>query len=317
MKLDEAFDNFRRGFESDRLAQAYIIVGLTHGDGRDLVEKALGLIFCTATEKLCGLCRSCRQVEDHTHPDILWVEPQMKSRKISIEQVRNLQRRVFYTSFSGGWKACVLVCADRLGAEASNAFLKTLEEPPGKSIFFLLTDSPQFLLPTIVSRCQCITVSGDESRLPDVWRESIVDILTDSGPDNIVAAFARSDRLVRLLKEIKNAAQEEESAIAAARALDEDDGTLNARTNSRYREIRTGIMRFVLLWYRDILLLVCGADDNVVCNISYLDFMKEKVNGMTYRQAFRNVAFVEAMNHQLERNLPEGPVLSSGFCRLV
>lgn len=317
MKPDEAFKHLKHSFESGRLAQAYLVVGTPRAGGQALAERVLGLVYCIAAEKPCGDCRACGQVKRHTHPDILWVEPQKKSRKISIEQVRDLQRRIFQTSFSGGWKACVLVGTDRLGPEASNAFLKTLEEPPAKSIFFLLTDSPQFLLTTIVSRCQRITLSGDRVSLPNAWRERLVGVLTQAGPDSTVTAFARADRLVQFLKEIKKTIEAEESQMASAGALDERDDTLEARINSRYREVRTGIMRYVLLWYRDILLLLCGTDDDFVFNDDCLDLMKKKVGGLTLTQALRNIQALEAMNSQLERNLPEEPVLSLGFSRLT
>lgn len=331
MKLEEAFDNIRRGFESGRPAQAYIISGAPRAEGQDLAEMVLTLVCCTAEKKPCGVCRSCEQVKKHTHPDIMWIEPQKKSRKISIEQVRDLQGRIFQTSFFSGWKICVLVGADRLGIEASNAFLKTLEEPPGKSLFFLLTDSPQFLLSTIISRCQRVTLSGDQSRLPDSRRKTLYSIFTDSryegniaelsrvagGSESVIASFSRADRLVRLLKEVKESVKAEEYEIVADGELDEENETLDARVNSRYREMRMEIMRFLLLWYRDILLLLCGADDNLVYNDRHLVFMKEKTKGMTYRQALHNVAVVEAMNRQLERNMPEGAVMGFGFSRLV
>ena len=334
MRMDEAFKHLKHGFESGRLAQAYIVAGTQRLEGQAFVERALELVYCTTAEKEkpCGHCRACTQVKYHSHPDILWIEPEKKSRKISIDQVRKIQRLIFQTSFFGGWKACVLVGADRLGSEASNAFLKTLEEPPGKSIFFLLTDSPQFLLPTIVSRCQRINVSSERVSLADDWRKRILGVLTDDGAartsmtgiacqqgrlHNAVTAFARADKLVRLLKEVKETIEMEETEMASAMASDEKEEIRDARINARYREVRTSIMRFILLWYRDILLLLCGGDDAFVLNDDYLDLMKKKTKGLTLRQALRNIQVVEAMNSQLERNITEAPVFGFGFCSLA
>ena len=330
MKLDEAFRHLKSGFESGRPAQAIVVSGAPRAEGQALAEMVLEVMYCTMEKKGCGHCRSCEQVKKHTHPDILWIEPQKKSRKISIEQVRVLQSRMSQTSYFNGWKACVLVGADRLGVEASNAFLKTLEEPSGKSIFFLLTDSPQFLLSTIVSRCQRITLSADQNRLPSCWHEPLFDILTEIRPEgksatlsrdagdseHAVAAFARADRIVRLLQEVYQAAKAEESELASSGALEEDNETLDARINSRYREMRTEIVRSILSWYRDILLLLCGAEDALIYNEKYLNIVRKKAESLTYRQALNNVAIVEAMNRQLEKHLPEGSVLSFGFSRL-
>jgi DNA polymerase-3 subunit delta' len=96
-------------------------------------------LFCTAEEKPCKKCASCRRVEEHTEPDVHWIFPEMKSRVISAEQMREkLLAEISQTSFSGGWKVGVLVGADRLNDSSANAFLKTLEEPPENA--FLVVD---------------------------------------------------------------------------------------------------------------------------------------------------------------------------------
>jgi DNA polymerase III subunit delta' len=232
---------------------------------------------------------------------------------------------IFQTAFAGGWKACVLVGADRLGQEASNAFLKTLEEPPEKSVFFLLTDSPQSLLPTIWSRCQHIGLSGDEVNLRDEWKKELIGILAASGNRNATAALGASERIIRLLKQMKSAAIDEEYEAAEARATEdekgakkaeEDDDTLDARAEARFREWRRSVMRLIMNWQRDILLLVCGAEDDLLFNNSHAKMLKETARGTTKSKAVNNLRIIEEMNRRIETNLPEAPVLSYGFSRL-
>jgi len=322
MIADEAIQNLKHAFESSRLAHAYIIVGSPREEGRVLAEKVLGLIFCSGRSKPCGECRSCQDVGSHKHPDVLWVEPQKKSRKISIEQIRDFQKQVFQTSFSGGWKAVVLVGADRIGDQAANAFLKTLEEPPRQCIFLLLTDSPQFLLPTVVSRCQTINVSSGRLSLPDEWRRKVVEIMSNGcsspqGRKSVIAAFSCAESLLLFLKGIKDAIEEEESQIAAEGDADEDEETLDARVSSRYREARAAIMRSILLWHRDVLMLVCGVDSGLVFGDDDADCLKHRAGNLNLRGALANVRIVEDMNRQFDRNLAESTVLSLGFSRLI
>ena len=156
MTPDSAFALLRNSFEGGRLAQAYVVAAPPRGSGSELALRLLQLIYCESADRPCGECRQCVEVAGYSHPDVLWVEPQKKSRVIAVDQIRAVEQRIYHTSFLGGWKACVLLGADRLSPGAANAFLKTLEEPPGRSIFLLLTDGPQFLLPTILSRCQRI-----------------------------------------------------------------------------------------------------------------------------------------------------------------
>jgi len=321
MRIEEALQNLQHAILAERLAHAYIVIGAPREEGRSLVEQVLSLVFCSGKKKPCGECRGCIDVKEHTHPDVMWVEPQMKSRKISIDQIRNLQKQIFQTSYSGGWKACVLVGANRMGDQAANAFLKTLEEPPKKCIFFLLTDSPQFLLPTVVSRCQTINVASGQLNLPNDLRERIVDIMTRSntlvsGKRSTVAAFGVGERFAGLLNEIKKGIEKEEYQIADEGALEEDDETMDARISSRYREIRSAVIHAILLWHRDILMLVCGMDKGLVFRKDAYDCLVQKSKGLTVRAALRNIQTVEEMNRQLERNMPDKTVLDFGFSRL-
>jgi len=346
MTVKEALESFSHSVESGRVAQGYVVVGPPRGEAKAFAQQALQLIFCEARspepsglraepsvapsevegakegesprgKKPCGECRNCRKVAEQAHPDILWVEPEKKSRAISIEQVRDLQRLIYQTSFAGSWKACVMTAADRMGAPAANAFLKTLEEPPAKSVFFLLTDSPQALLPTIVSRCQRVAVAGDPARLPEAWRTALLAVLADSSGSGALAAFSRTDRVDRILKEMKERAKAEETEAAGADGQEVDDETLDARINARYREMRTGLMRYLLRWYRDLLMVVCGMDDRLVHNRDDLELLKKKARAVPYRQALRNVETIETMNRQLEGNILESSVLGLGFCRLT
>lgn len=317
MTPDEAFLHLKQSFEAGRLAQAYIVAAPPRGPGSELAVRVLQLIYCQSPDRPCGLCRQCNEAAAHTHPDVLWVEPQKKSRIISVEQMRDVGRRIYHTSFAGGWKACVLLGADRLGQEAANAFLKTLEEPPARSIFLLLTDSPQFLLPTIVSRCQRIALSGDYGALPEQWRSEALAVLTDTRGKGSVASLAGSDRMVALLKEIRKEAEEEEAAKLSGETEDASAELLDARTSARYREMRTSLLRLILRWQRDVLLLVSGGDEGLVHNRDHLGFLKGLAGGTTYRDAVRNVALIETMNRRLESNLPDGQVFAAAWGELT
>ena len=100
----EAWKGIRNGFESGRLAHAYVIVGSPRGNALQFAESFLKLLFCESAEKPCNECVTCRRVEEHKHSDTLWLEPQSKSRQIKADEVRAVVRRMTQTSFEGGWK---------------------------------------------------------------------------------------------------------------------------------------------------------------------------------------------------------------------
>lgn len=89
-----------------------------------------------------------------SHPDFIFLEPEKEI--ISIEMIKELNRKIGLTPFSGEFKIAILDSAEKMTKEAQNCFLKTLEEPRGKTLIILISSFPELLLPTILSRCQVI-----------------------------------------------------------------------------------------------------------------------------------------------------------------
>src|SRR5258708_561586 len=137
---DEAFSLLQSAHAQNRLHHAYLITG-SAGSGK----RALANRICTL---LIG-----KKIESLQHQDIHVIEPESKSRRILIEQMRELERSLHMRRLLGGHKTGVIAAADRLHPNAANAFLKTLEEPPGQSSLLLLSSLPDQLLETILSRC--------------------------------------------------------------------------------------------------------------------------------------------------------------------
>ncbi|MDE0404049.1 MAG: DNA polymerase III subunit delta' [Nitrospira sp.] len=109
----------------------------------------------------CGRCRACEQIDSGTYPDLLVIEPEQDKAnpQIKIDRVREIERHVIYRPLLSTRKVCIIDDADRLNANAANAFLKTLEDPPEHSLFILVTSQPLRLLATVRSRCLTLRFS--------------------------------------------------------------------------------------------------------------------------------------------------------------
>ncbi|MYC27178.1 MAG: DNA polymerase III subunit delta' [Nitrospira sp. SB0662_bin_26] len=109
----------------------------------------------------CGHCRACEQIDSGTYPDLLIIEPEQDKAnpQIKIDRVREIERHVIYRPLLSARKICIIDDADRLNANAANAFLKTLEDPPEHSLFILVTSRPLRLLATVRSRCLTLRFS--------------------------------------------------------------------------------------------------------------------------------------------------------------
>lgn len=312
--LTTALNSFDAALQAGRLAQAYLVVGNVREEGVPFAEQALSLLFCTGMMKPCGECPACSQIRDHKHVDVVWIEPEKKSRVVGIDRIRDLQKVIYQTSYSGGWKAVVMAGADRVGEEAANAFLKTLEEPPPRSIYFLLSDTPQAIMPTILSRCQRIVLSTESEQLPEPWRSELISLLGEPLAEGLIGRLARGARLEKLFGDLKKTVEKEEKdrfkeEQEALRNPDDkktakgDEDILNARIEARFRELRSMVLRAMLFWYRDLLVLVCGADTAGLRYPEQAAVLADLAARTGYGPALANIKVVEAMQRQFDRNM--------------
>ncbi|WP_349409046.1 DNA polymerase III subunit delta' [Pseudalkalibacillus sp. SCS-8] len=143
--------------KKERLAHAYLFKG-NKGTGKKQVALHLTKAYLCRmrdSSEPCGQCPDCKRIDSGNHPDVHLVEPDGQS--IKIEQVRKLQKEFSYLGLESKSKAYIIEHAERMTTQAANSLLKFLEEPGQKTIAFLLTENPQQLLDTILSRCQILT----------------------------------------------------------------------------------------------------------------------------------------------------------------
>ena len=134
-----------------RVGHAYLFSG-PRGVGKTTTARLVAMaVNCEREDKPCGECESCLLVRRGNHPDVTELDAASNN---SVEDVRDLREKVRLTSMRGGRRVWVLDEAHMLSRAASNALLKTLEEPPEGLVFVLATTEPEKLPPTILSRCQ-------------------------------------------------------------------------------------------------------------------------------------------------------------------
>lgn len=316
MTVEQAFAYLSQSYAAGRLAHAYVIEAAPRGNGLELATRLMQLLFCTEDEKPCGTCTGCRSVERGTHPDLHRIEPEKKSRVISVDAMRQFQHAFVTTSFSGGWKVGLIMNADCCHVASANAFLKTLEEPPEQTLFLLLTDQVQRLLPTVISRCQRISLAGGDALLPPgEARDAVMDVLRNLNTTGRVGAMASAAELTRLMKSLKESLVKAEKAIAREEEQDVDAETIDGRAGARYREVRQQIMMMVLCWLRDGLVLFAGSDANL---LSFPDEVAALQASMpdSYREGLRRIRILENAITQLNRNMPESLTLGHAFLSL-
>ncbi len=142
----------KRALGNRTLAHAYLFSG-PGGVGKKLTALALAAaVNCGDAAHGCGVCASCRKIASGGHPDVHLIASD--GEEIKIDQVRQVQSELSLKPFEGPKKILIVDGAENMNIASANAFLKTLEEPPGDALIVLITARPHGLLATIRSRCQ-------------------------------------------------------------------------------------------------------------------------------------------------------------------
>jgi len=197
--LSKEMAALRAAYEADRMPHALLIHEAPGAGGDRLATWIAQLVLKTDRAQ---------------HPDWISVQPIDDSRQIRIEQVRELAQELALTSHQGGYKVGVLSPADVLNRFAANALLKTLEEPPRRTVLILVASQPSRLPATILSRCQRVRVPAPSRADAVAWLEStrgkadwsaVLDII---GEAPMLAAEADASSVVQIGAEVRRGLEE-------------------------------------------------------------------------------------------------------------
>lgn len=224
-------------FSSGRLSHAILLTG-----------DALSSLQNTANALICRIL----ETSNPEHPDVFTLRPMKKGRRIPVDEVRELTRKVYLTGHQGAKKVAVIIEADRLNRESSNALLKTLEEPPAGTTLLLLTQRPAELLPTIRSRCfryrsndleEALNQSAwmDWKALYNEWLEGACGLPrgADEVARRILGAYGLVARFLETSEEMVKAAAPEKGDSGQESLSSEE---IEAETEGRARGLRRRLL---------------------------------------------------------------------------
>lgn len=327
----------QNSLSTGRLPHAILLTG----DNMPLIEKiALNLtkaLFCVNPPARgasglpldsCDLCDACIKVQENLCPDILWIRPESKLRLITIGQIRELIRIIQLKPMLGGFKVGIISNADRLNKDAANAFLKTLEEPPAKSLLILLSDQPDKIIDTILSRCFRITCfTGDLIAWPEndlAWFMEIVKKLP-AKPLGIIGKYSLIGKLLRRLADIKKETQEfieKERDLSKYENISEEsreliEAEIKASIEAEYRRRRALVIEMFIRWFRDIWAISYGLK-NVDLNFPELKEVSAMIATRTSSDVLqKNIQTLFKTQRRLETNAHETLVLEVMFLSIV
>lgn len=186
-----AWQNLAERRRGDTLPHALLLAGPEGLGKREFADAFARAMLCQSIRSdgfACGLCRACKLLNAGTHPDLIRIGLELRDdgklrTEIIVDQMRALSERLNLTAQFGGGQIALIDPADKMNNAASNALLKTLEEPTPGTIIVLIADFPARLSATIRSRCQRLDFRIPASALAQSW-------LVDQGIDDSSARRA-------------------------------------------------------------------------------------------------------------------------------
>ncbi|MGD0745763.1 MAG: hypothetical protein ABSA45_11475 [Verrucomicrobiota bacterium] len=343
-KQTQGVQLLQRALARGRLGHAYLFTG--HQLERlELLARTLAkTLNCRKPVKTGGVatdccddCPTCRKIDNDTHPDLHWARPESKSRVVTIEQMRELMREMQLKPTEAEYKVAIITAADRLNTQAANAFLKTLEEPPARSVLILLTTEPQRILKTVLSRCLRLNFSGEAAPALDSAQSEWLarfGALAATEQKTLLGRYRLLDVLLQKLGEIRARVGETLTARSPLQRYEDVEKDLRekwedelaAAIEAEYRRQRADLILLVQWWLRDVWLSTlrsstatdapAPAAGDPLLNFPRIAGAEAVARRLTPRRALENLQILEQTQRLLHTNVQEALALEVGLLQL-
>ncbi len=297
----------------DSLRHAYLFCGPPGLGRRTLALRLSQALNCpepVAPGEPCGICRTCKQIDRMQYTDLAVIQAEKEGGILKVEQIRSIRQSLVLKPYQGKYRVALFLRFQEANANAANALLKTLEEAPAHVILILTADTPEQLLPTIVSRCEVLRLRP----LPVALVETF---LRESGADEITAHLlahvsgGRPGYALRLMQDkekLKFRSQRLEDLQSLLKSTRRGRFAYAEKLTERKKKDAEAEERFrdtLLIWlsfWRDVMLRVSGMDAPLA-NVDRLTEIEALAGKLSLNEARHLVESTEGTIDKLESNV--------------
>ncbi len=295
-----------------KTSHAYIITGEADSGKMMLAESFAKSLLCENRGEgeadqgaSCDECQSCKQADNHNHPDIIYVQHE-KPNLISVDEIREqVNNTVVIKPYSSKYKVYIIDDAEKMNAAAQNSILKTIEEPPSYVVILLVTPNSNALLQTIRSRCVTLEtkpVARDLVKKYLMEEERIPDYQAD-----MAASFAQGNvgKAIKLSSS-ESFAELRSEVVSLARKLPDMEAYEFYMLSGKWKKDKDQIGQYLDLlqvWYRDVLLYkATGVSDGIIFQ-DELMHIKKQAERSSYSGIERAIRAIDQARGRLNANV--------------
>jgi DNA polymerase III subunit delta' len=305
-----AVDMLKEHIRRDSVRHAYLFCGPSGTGRRTLALRFAQALNCPHQKEAghpCGKCKTCQQIERMQYADLSVIQAEKEGGTLKVEQVRAIRQNLSLKPYQGKYRLALFLRFEEANANSANALLKTLEEAPKHVVLILTAESPEQLLPTIVSRCEVM-------RLRPLALEAVQATLQDHGAEPKMAEVlahvsgGRPGYALRLM-------QDKEALEFRSRRLDDLNILLKATRRERFvyaekltdrkKEAEARLRQTLQIWvsfWRDVLLCSSGAEAPLA-NADRGGEIEVMAKKLSLAEARRLVIHTEEAIDQLDKNV--------------
>lgn len=316
---------------TNRLPSAFLFYGPEGVGKRTFALTVAKAVNCSKVEYgYCGECFNCRAVDSLTHPDLRLVFPVKnagaleglptpelydKQGSITINMVRILRKEASLKPFQKGKRVFIVLSADRMNQEASNAFLKLLEEPPTDTLLILTTERPTFLFPTIRSRCQKVMFT--RLRAEDIENALVEKMGADRTKAHLAASLSGGSlgRAVKMLKDYADEHRLRMFDFVLENVPQDDLAVLDFSREMVDENLVYETLEVLQSMYKDLLATKMGTRKTLV-NVDQEKLLEKGATRMTCEEIYGIIYATEDAFLDLKRNVSPRLVLFNLLSRV-
>lgn len=300
-------EHLENAIKMDKVSHAYIINGEKNA-GKEFIAKTFAMALqCENRQgtEPCGECHSCRQALSGNHPDIIFITHE-KPGTIGVDDIRRqVNNDVAIKPYKGPKKIYIMNEGEKMTAQAQNALLKTLEEPPEYAVLLILTGNVDSLLQTILSRCVVLNMKpAKDAQIKKYLMETME--IPDYKAD-ICVAFARGNvgkaKLLASSEEFDKVKEEAITLLKYIKEMELNEIVAAIKKITEYKFDVNDYMDILSIWYRDVLLFKATHDANLLIFKKEIQHIRKVADKSAYEGIEKIIDALEKSKQRLNANV--------------